>query len=72
MSSNHWHQQQAEALYQLNQWGNGFFSINEQGHAEAITDGLHRIDLKKLCEELAEQQLKPPLLLRFSDMLKRR
>ncbi|MCG8015913.1 MAG: biosynthetic arginine decarboxylase [Candidatus Thiodiazotropha sp. 'RUGA'] len=72
MSSNHWHQQQAEALYQLSQWGNGFFSINDQGHAEAITDGLRRIDLKKLCEELAEQQLKPPLLLRFSDMLKRR
>ncbi|ODB86153.1 arginine decarboxylase [Candidatus Thiodiazotropha endoloripes] len=72
MSSNHWHQQQAEALYQLNQWGSGFFTINDQGHAEAITDGVHRIDLKKLCEELAEQQLKPPLLLRFSDMLKRR
>ncbi|MCG7972582.1 MAG: biosynthetic arginine decarboxylase [Candidatus Thiodiazotropha taylori] len=72
MSSNHWHQQQAEALYQLSQWGNGFFSINEQGHAEAITDGQRRIDLKKLCEELAELQLKPPLLLRFSDMLKRR
>ncbi|MCG7871821.1 MAG: biosynthetic arginine decarboxylase [Candidatus Thiodiazotropha lotti] len=72
MSSNHWHQQQAEALYQLNQWGNGFFSINDQGHAEAITDGVRRIDLKKLCEELAEQQLRPPLLLRFSDMLKRR
>ncbi|MEJ2619942.1 MAG: biosynthetic arginine decarboxylase [Candidatus Thiodiazotropha sp.] len=72
MNSNDWDQQQAEALYQLNQWGNGFFSVNHQGHVEAITDGIHKLDLKKLCEELAEQQLKPPLLLRFSDMLKQR
>jgi arginine decarboxylase len=72
MSSDSWHQQQAEELYQLAQWGNGFFTVNQQGHVEAIADGIRKIDLKKLCEELAEQQLKPPLLLRFSDMLKRR
>lgn len=72
MSSNHSHQQWAEALYQLPQWGHGFFCVNDQGRVEAITDGVRKIDLKKLCEELAQQQLKPPLLLRFSDMLKRR
>ncbi|MES9942052.1 MAG: biosynthetic arginine decarboxylase [Candidatus Thiodiazotropha sp. 6PLUC2] len=67
-----WDVHRAETLYQVAQWGGGYFSINDLGHVEAITDGIRRIDLKVLCEELAEQQLKPPLLLRFSDMLKRR
>lgn len=39
---------------------------------EAITDGKNGIDLKQLCDDLAKRNLRPPLLLRFSDMLKRR
>jgi arginine decarboxylase len=72
MSSSNWDKAQAEERYQVGLWGSGYFKVNDLGHVEAITDGIHQIDLKKLCEELAEQQLKPPLLLRFSDMLKRR
>jgi arginine decarboxylase len=71
-SGAHWDRQQAEELYQIESWGSGYFSINDLGHMEVITDGIRRIDLKKLCDELGERQLRPPLLLRFSDMLKRR
>ncbi len=72
MSDHGWDALQSTALYQVGGWGAGYFRINEKGHVEAITEGTRGIDLKLLCDELAEQDLWPPLLLRFSDMLKRR
>jgi len=59
-------------LYQVDGWGHGYFGINADGDAEAIPDGVHSIDLKALCDDLASRDLYPPLLLRFSDMLRRR
>lgn len=59
-------------LYQVEGWGGGYFNINAEGNLEAVADGRYAIDLKKLCEELALQELHPPLLLRFSDILKNR
>lgn len=38
----------------------------------ATPDGKHQVDLKLLCDDLAERDLYPPLLLRFSDILKQR
>jgi arginine decarboxylase len=72
MSDSAWDVSQSVSLYQVEGWGGGYFQVNDQGHVEAITDGIHTIDLKKLCDELAQRDLWPPLLLRFSDMLKRR
>ena len=67
-----WDKHQADRLYQVASWGGGYFGVNDQGHVEALTDGVRRIDLKKLCDELSDRDLRPPLLLRFSDMLNRR
>ncbi|MCU7802958.1 MAG: biosynthetic arginine decarboxylase [Candidatus Thiodiazotropha sp. (ex Lucinoma borealis)] len=72
MSDAVWDRDAANSLYQVDGWGAGYFSINQQGHVEAITDGTRGIDLKQLCDELASRGLRPPLLLRFSDMLKQR
>ncbi|MGD9164160.1 MAG: biosynthetic arginine decarboxylase [Chromatiales bacterium] len=72
MSKCVWGVSDTAKLYQVEGWGAGYFQVNEEGHLEAITDGVHAIDLKRLCDELAERDLWPPLLLRFSDMLKRR
>ncbi len=72
MSDAHWEIKDANDLYQLDGWGAGYFSINQRGHVEALADESLPIDLKQLCNELAEKDLRPPLLLRFSDMLKRR
>ena len=69
MSDNGWSAERSAKLYQVEGWGAGYFQVNEQGHVEAITDGVRSIDLKKLCDELAGRDLWPPLLLRFSDML---
>lgn len=67
-----WSTRDASDLYQVEGWGNGFFGINEAGHMAAIPDGEHQVDLKQLCDELAAKDLYPPLLLRFSDILKQR
>ena len=72
MSERDWSVADAADLYQVDGWGGGYFQLNQEGHVEAITDGVHTIDLKKLCDELAQRDLWPPLLLRFSDMLKQR
>jgi arginine decarboxylase len=71
-NSDDWSVARSASLYQVEGWGAGFFDTNEQGHVVTITDGVNRIDLKELCDELAQRDLWPPLLLRFSDMLKRR
>ncbi|WP_018293923.1 biosynthetic arginine decarboxylase [Mariprofundus ferrooxydans] len=67
-----WTVDRAAELYQVEGWGNGFFGINEAGHMVAIPDGEHQVDLKRLCDDLAERDLYPPLLLRFSDIIKQR
>jgi len=67
-----WTVDSAAELYQVEGWGNGFFGINEAGHMVAIPDGEHQVDLKLLCDDLASRDLYPPLLLRFSDILKHR
>jgi len=72
MSEKQWSVADAAALYQLEGWASGFFGINELGNVEALADADHPIELKSLCKKLAAQGLHPPLLLRFSDLLKRR
>ncbi|MDQ6993608.1 MAG: biosynthetic arginine decarboxylase [Mariprofundus sp.] len=67
-----WSVESAAEMYQVEGWGNGFFGINEVGNMVAIPDGEHQVDLKLLCDELAERNLYPPLLLRFSDILRKR
>ena len=70
--SKQWSHKDSAKLYQVAGWGNGFFDINEQGNMVAIPDGEHRIDLKKLYDELTDRELYAPLLLRFSDILRQR
>ena len=72
MSDSPWTILDAIDLYQVHGWGDGFFSVNQQGHVEAVIDADSRIDLKQLCDDLAGRGFWPPLLLRFSDILKRR
>lgn len=72
MQANSWTIAEAARLYQVEGWGNGLFGVNEQGNIVARPDGEHEIDLKVLCDELAERGMSAPLLLRFSDILKQR
>jgi arginine decarboxylase len=61
-------------LYNVHGWGGGFFTINDAGHVEVRPAGLDSpsIDLKELVDHLQSRGLKLPILIRFSDILRRR
>jgi len=67
-----WKHTDAASLYQVDGWGGGYFSVNEKGNVEALSNTGKPVDLKVLCDKLAAKGVHPPLLLRFSDMLKGR
>ncbi len=69
-----WTTRDSAELYGIAGWGNGYFDINEQGHVvltSAATGGVP-IDLKKAVDDLVRRGLSLPLLIRFSDVLRRR
>ena len=61
-------------LYNVNGWGRDFFAINEAGNIEVTPagSGSPKIDLKELVDDLRNRGLNLPLLIRFSDILRRR
>lgn len=65
-----WTIEDSNKLYQIQGWGEPYFSINEQGNISVSTRGdEHKIDLFELVESLKKRDVHLPLLIRFSDML---
>src|SRR2546430_829025 len=65
----------ARALYNIEGWGIGFFDINEAGHVVVKRDREktdRELDRFELANDLEEQGVGLPLLLRFSDILRSR
>jgi arginine decarboxylase len=65
----------ARALYNVEGWGAGFFDINDRGHVIVRPDRErpdHVVDLYEITNDLEEQGLALPVLLRFSDILRSR
>jgi len=65
----------ARSLYNIEGWGIGFFDINEAGHVVVRPDRAkedRELDLFELANDLEEQGVGLPLLLRFSDILRSR
>jgi len=58
-------------LYLVQSWGAGFFTINDAGRVEVRPggNGGGGIDLLELVGDLERRGLRPPLLVRFSDIL---
>ena len=69
-----WNTEQSSALYHVPEWGDGFFSIDAQGHMVVHPWGTPEIgiDLKNLVDELQERGIPLPILLRFTDILRQR
>ncbi|HEX7010465.1 MAG TPA: biosynthetic arginine decarboxylase, partial [Phycisphaeraceae bacterium] len=69
-----WTPSDSAALYGIHFWGNDYFSVNEEGHVvvRPTKDPNRQIDLKILVDELQQRDLQPPLLIRFTDILKHR
>jgi arginine decarboxylase len=70
-----WTIDSARSLYNIEGWGIGFFDINEAGHVVVRPDREktdRELDLFELANDLEEQGVGLPLLLRFSDILRSR
>src|SRR3954466_12253172 len=70
-----WSIASARAVYNIDGWGIGFFDINEAGHVVVRPDrekSDRELDLFELANDLEEQGVGLPLLLRFSDILRTR
>ncbi len=69
-----WTVTDAAELYEVANWGKGYFSINAAGHVAVhpATDPQQAIDLKHLVERLQARGIHPPILIRFGDILQHR
>lgn len=69
-----WTLDDAAETYNLNGWSKGFFAINAKGHvvARPTRDPNAEIDLYELVKGLRERGIRTPVLVGFSDLLKRR
>ncbi len=69
-----WSVQDSADLYNIKNWGKGYFGINPEGNVSVSPDKRegHGIDLKKLVDELIMRGINLPVLVRFTDILKNR
>ena len=69
-----WSIAEASELYEIARWGQGYFSIGENGnvHVHPTKEPDRFIDLKALTENLVLRGIDIPVLVRFSDILRHR
>jgi arginine decarboxylase len=70
-----WTIESSRSLYNVEGWGAGYFDINEKGHVVVRPDldkGDRVVDLYEITNDLEEQGIALPVLLRFSDILRSR
>ncbi|MFG0335660.1 MAG: biosynthetic arginine decarboxylase [Maioricimonas sp. JB049] len=69
-----WTTADATELYEVARWGNGYFSIGENGHLQVHPDRdpSRSIDLKDLIDRLQLRGLELPILVRINGILKDR
>jgi arginine decarboxylase len=69
-----WSPADSARLYGITNWGQGYFSVNDQGHVvvHPRQSPAPAIDLKQLVDELRNRDIQLPLLIRFTDILKHR
>ncbi len=70
----HWSSVDAAEMYEVPRWGNGYFSVGENGNVMVHPDRnpARGIDLKVLVERLQVRGLDVPVLLRFNGIIKDR
>jgi len=74
VTSETWTIEDSQELYQIQQWGEPYFSINENGHVSVAPkpEIKNKLDLFELVESLKKRNINPPLLIRFLDILEDR
>jgi arginine decarboxylase len=69
--SSDWTIRQSAEIYAIDHWGDGYFSIDENGHVNVnpSSDRTVRLDLYEIAQSLHEKNLSLPVLVRFTDIL---
>src|SRR6056297_3150863 len=69
-----WSTARSDKLYNLSNWGADLFSINRKGNVcvHPSPNSKYSIDLRVLIDDLIKRKIKPPILLRFMDILEGR
>ncbi len=69
-----WTVQDSRELYNVTNWSNGYFGINDAGHLVMHPEGAQgpSLDVKELVDEVGTRGIGLPLLIRFSNILKSR
>ncbi|MBU2978267.1 biosynthetic arginine decarboxylase [Alteromonas sp. C1M14] len=68
-----WSIEEAEKLYGVSRWGGGYFTIGENGNVHVTpvpSDSSIRIDLKAVIDEIREEGVQFPVVVRFHDVLR--
>jgi len=68
-----WSAEKSAGLYGINAWGSGYFKINQAGNVEVTAKkDKPGLDLHRLIQDLRERGVRPPILLRFPDIVRDR
>jgi len=69
-----WSVNESAKIYNINNWGADLFSVNKKGNicVHPSPNSKHSIDLRALVDDLIKRKIKPPILLRFMNILEGR
>ena len=68
-----WSKEEADDVYHISRWGDGYFDINDQGHLCVLPsqdENGPRIDISEVLEEMKLQNIPLPIVIRFHDILR--
>jgi arginine decarboxylase len=68
-----WTIEDSENLYRVNRWGAGYFEIGQNGNLNITPDPTNkniRIDFKAVLDEIKEEGIQFPVVVRFHDILR--
>ena len=70
---NNWTIEDAERIYGVSRWGGGYFHIGENGNVQVTPDPTNtemRIDFKAVIDEIKQEGIQFPVVVRFHDVLR--
>lgn len=70
--NNSWGVGKAREFYSIDEWGEGYFGVNSDGNIVAIPENGINIDLAEVGQQIKQQGLSLPLLVRFPQILQAR
>lgn len=68
-----WTKDDADSVYHISRWGDGYFDINDQGHLCVLPNRDPqgpRIDISEVLDEMKLQNIPLPIVIRFHDILR--